>query len=101
LKTLHELMEKYQWLRRLVGHRAGLPIPKERQQVYARRIRRRRASHIPRLPPFRQELEASCFAAVTLGTLADDILLTCRHSSVHWRLRKWPTPGCWLMIVGV
>jgi TnpA family transposase len=74
LKTLHELMEKYQWLRRLVGHRARLPIPKERQQVYARRIRRRRASHIPRLPPFQQELEASCFAAVTLGTLADDIL---------------------------
>jgi len=58
----------------LVGQRGRLLIPKERQQVYARRIRRRRASHIPRLPQFRQELEANCFAAVTLATLADDIL---------------------------
>jgi hypothetical protein len=42
LKALHELMEKYQWLKHLVGHRNRLPIPKERQQVYARRIRRHR-----------------------------------------------------------
>jgi hypothetical protein len=37
-------------------------------------MRRRRADHVPQLPPFRQELEAICFAAVTLATLADDIL---------------------------
>src|ERR1017187_4660750 len=48
--------------------------PKERQQVYARRMRRRRAEDVSQLPLFRQELEAMCFATVTLATLADDIL---------------------------
>jgi TnpA family transposase len=74
LKTLRELTEKYAWLERLVDYRNRLPIPKERQQVYARRMRRRRAEDVSQLPQFRQELEAGCFAAVTLATLADDIL---------------------------
>ena len=74
LKTLRELMEKYQWLVQHVEGYLPLPIPKERQLVYARRIGRRRASHIPRLPTFRQELETNCFAAVTLSALVDDIL---------------------------
>jgi hypothetical protein len=52
----------------------GIPISKERQQVYARRLRRRRSAHIAELTPFRQELEAMCFAAVCLGTLVDDML---------------------------
>jgi TnpA family transposase len=74
LKTLRELFDKYEWLERLVGYRNRLPIPKERQQVYARRMRRRRTEDVSQLPQFRQELEAMCFATVTLATLADDIL---------------------------
>jgi hypothetical protein len=50
MKTLRELMEKYQWLEQHVDGYIPVPIPKERQLVYARRIGRRRASHIPRLP---------------------------------------------------
>jgi hypothetical protein len=37
-------------------------------------VRRRRAAHIAELPPYRQELETMCFAAVRLGTLVDDML---------------------------
>jgi len=74
LKTLRELTEKYEWLENLVGRRGRLPIPKERQKVYARRMRRRRAEDVAQLPPVRQELEAACYAAVMLSTLADDIL---------------------------
>jgi hypothetical protein len=36
--------------------------------------RRRRSEKIAELPPFRQELEAMCFAAVCLGTLVDGML---------------------------
>src|SRR5882724_2822675 len=74
MKTVRELLVKYQWLEQHIGRFSPLPIPKERQAVYARRMRRRRADHVPQLPPFRQELEGICFAAVTLATLADDIL---------------------------
>jgi hypothetical protein len=69
LKTLRLLLEKHTWLEALVGPCAPLPISRERQRVYARRFRRRRSSHIPQLPLFRQELEATCFAIMTLGTL--------------------------------
>jgi len=74
MKTLLELFDKYQWLEQRIGRGLPIPIPKERQEVYARRLRRRRAAHVVRLPVFRQELEAICFAAVSLGTLADDML---------------------------
>jgi len=62
------------WLEPIVGRRVALPISTERARVYARRFRRRRSSDVRELPPFRQELEAICFAVVTLGTLADDLL---------------------------
>jgi hypothetical protein len=74
MKTLLELFEKYQWLEERIGRGLPIPISKERQQVYARRLRRRRSAHIAELPPYRQELEAICFAAVCLGTLVDDML---------------------------
>jgi hypothetical protein len=74
LKTMRILMDKYAWLEPLVGKGNPLPIPKERQRVYARRFRRRRSSDIARMPALRQELEANGFAAVALGTLADDLL---------------------------
>ena len=74
LKTLRELFEKYQWLESRIGRGLPIPIPKERQLVYARRMRRRRAAYATRLPAYRQELESLCFAVVTLGTLADDML---------------------------
>jgi hypothetical protein len=71
MRILHD---KYAWLESILAKPAPLPTPKERQQVYARRFRRRRSSDIPKLPRHRQELEAVCFATVTLGTLADDLL---------------------------
>jgi hypothetical protein len=74
MKTLLELFAKYQWLEKRIGRGLPIPISKERQQVYARRLRRRRSAHIAELTPFRQELEAMCFAAVCLGTLVDDML---------------------------
>src|ERR1035438_6915330 len=74
LKTMRLLEEEYEWLEGILPKRGALPIPKERQRVYARRFRRRRSSHIPQLPLFRRELEAICFATVALGTLADDLL---------------------------
>ena len=74
MKTLLELFEKYQWLEERIGRGLPIPISKERQHVYARRLRRRRSAHIAELPPYRQELEAMCFAAVCLGTLVDDML---------------------------
>jgi hypothetical protein len=74
MKTLLELFAKYQWLEERIGRGLPIPISKERQQVYARRLRRRRSLHIAKLPPYRQELEALCFAAVCLGTLVDDML---------------------------
>jgi hypothetical protein len=74
MKTLLELFAKYQWLEERIGRGLPIPISKERQQVYARRLRRRRSSHIAELPPYRQELESMCFAAVCLGTLVDDML---------------------------
>jgi hypothetical protein len=74
LKTMRLLYEKYAWLEAILGKPDPLPIPRERQRVYARRFRRRRSADIPQLPPFRQELEAICFATVTLATLADDLL---------------------------
>jgi hypothetical protein len=74
MKTLLELFAKYQSLEERIGRGLPIPISKERQQVYARRLRRRRSAHITELPLFRQELEAMCFAAVCLGTLADDML---------------------------
>jgi hypothetical protein len=74
MRTVRELLDKYLWLKQRIGYCSPLPISKERQRVYARRMRRRRADHIPQLLPFRQELEAICFAAVALTTLADDIL---------------------------
>jgi hypothetical protein len=74
MKTLLELFAKYQWLEERIGRGLPIPISKERQQVYARRLRRRRSAHITELPLFRQKLEAMCFAAVCLGTLADDML---------------------------
>jgi hypothetical protein len=74
MKTLLELFAKYQWLEERIGRGLPIPISKERQQVYARRLRRRRSAHITELPPFRQELETMCFAAVCLGTLVDDML---------------------------
>jgi hypothetical protein len=76
MKTLLELFAKYQWLEERIGRGLPIPISKERQQVYARRLRRRRSLHIAKLPPHRQELEALCFAAVCLGTLVDDMLST-------------------------
>jgi Domain of unknown function (DUF4158) len=74
LKTMRLLFEKYAWLEAIWGKPDLLPIPRERQRVYARRFRRRRSADIPQLPAFRQELEAICFATVTLGNLADDLL---------------------------
>ena len=74
MKTLLELFEKYQWLEERIGRGLPIPISKERQQVYARRVRRRRSAHIAELPAYRQELETMCFAAVCLGTLIDDML---------------------------
>ena len=74
LKTMRELHDKYAWLERLIGHVSLPGIPRERQRVYARRFRRRRAADLSRLSPVRQELEAVCFASVTLATLADDLL---------------------------
>ena len=68
------VVAKYQWLEERIGRGLPIPISKERQQVYARRLRLRRSAHIAELPPFRQELETMCFAAVCLGTLADDML---------------------------
>jgi hypothetical protein len=62
MKTLLELSDKYQWLEERIVRGLPIPIPKERQQVYARRLRRRRSAHVTRLPQFRQELEAICFA---------------------------------------
>lgn len=74
MKTLLELFDKYQWLDERMGRGLPIPIPKKRQQVYARRLRRRRSAHLMELPQFRQELEVICFAAACLGTLADDML---------------------------
>ena len=74
MKTLLELFEKYQWLEERIGRGLPIPISKERQQVYARRLRRRRSAQIAELPAYRQELEAMCFAAICLGTLVDDML---------------------------
>lgn len=74
MKTLLELFAKYQWLEERIGRGLPILISKERQQVYARRLHRRRSAHITKLPPYRQELEAICFAAVCLGTLVDDML---------------------------
>jgi len=91
--TLLELFEKYQWLENRIGRGLPIPISKQRQQVYARRLRRRRSAHIAELPPFRQELETMCFAAVCLGTLADDMLrlLEIRITSIWtWATRLSP-----------
>ena len=44
LKTLRELFDKYQWLEERIGRGLPIPIPKGRQQVYARRLRRRRSA---------------------------------------------------------
>jgi hypothetical protein len=74
MKTLLELFEKYEWLEERIGRGLPIPISRERQQVYARRLRRRRSAQIAGLPAFRQELEAMCFAAICLGTLVDDML---------------------------
>jgi hypothetical protein len=74
LKTMRELYSKYQWLERLIGHVDHPGIPRERQKVYARRFRRRRTADLSDVRPARRELEAVCFAVVTLGTLADDLL---------------------------
>jgi len=74
LKTLRLLYDKYAWLQDLLGRHNPLPIPKERQRVYARRFRPRRSNDVPKLPAYRQELEAICFATVSLGTLTDDLL---------------------------
>jgi hypothetical protein len=87
MKTLLELFAKYQWLEERIGRGLPRPISKERQQVYSRRLRRRRSAHIAELPPFRQELETTCFAAVCLGTLVDDMLrlLEIRNTSIwNW-----------------
>jgi hypothetical protein len=67
LKTMRILREKYAWPETIVGRHSPLPIPKERQRVYAPRFRRRRSSDIPQLPVFRQQLEAICFATVPAG----------------------------------
>ena len=74
MKTLLELFAKYQWLEERIGRGLPILISKERQHVYARRLRRRRSSHLAELPPHRRELEAMCFAAICLGTLVDDML---------------------------
>lgn len=74
LKTMRELYDKYQWLERVIGHVQLPGIPRERQRVYARRFRRRRTADLADVRPTRRELEAVCFAAVTLATLADDLL---------------------------
>ena len=74
MKTLLELFAKYQWLEERIGRGLPILISQERQHVYARRLRRRRSSHLAELPPHRRELEAMCFAAVCLGTLVDDML---------------------------
>ena len=90
LKTMRVLLEKYTWLEAIVARREPLPIHKERQRVYARRFRRRRSADVPELPPVRQEIEALCFAMVTLGTLADDLLrlVEMRISSIwNWAHR--------------
>ncbi len=74
MKTLLELFAKYQWLEERIGRGLPIPISKERQQVYARRVRRRRSAHIAELPQYRQELDTMCFAAMCFGTLVDDML---------------------------
>jgi hypothetical protein len=62
MKTLMELFTKYQWLEERIGRGLPIPISKERQQVSARRLRRRRSAHIAELPPFRyQQRSASPF----------------------------------------
>lgn len=86
LKTMRELYEKYQWLEQLMGHVHLPDIPRERQRVYARRFRRRRTADLADVRPERRELEAICFAAVTLATLADDLLrLTEMRIAAIWR----------------
>jgi len=50
-----------------LAKRRGLLIPRERQRVCARRLRRRRSDHIMQLTATRQELEAICFATVILA----------------------------------
>ena len=52
LKTLRELFDKYQWLEERIGRGLPIPIPKERQQVYARRLRRHRAAYVTAYRPF-------------------------------------------------
>ena len=74
MKTLLELFENYQWPEEPIGRGLPIPISKERQQVCARRLRRRRSAHIAELSAYRQEFEAMCFAAICLGTLVDDML---------------------------
>jgi TnpA family transposase len=70
-KTLLELFAKYQWLEARIGRGLPIPISKERQHVYARRLRRRRSSL-----GYRAIAKNSrrCFGAVCLGTLVDDML---------------------------
>ena len=46
MKTLLELFAKYQWLEERIGRGLPILISKERQHVYARRLRRRRSSHL-------------------------------------------------------
>jgi len=86
MKTMRELHDKYNWLKHAVDTARLWNIPVERQRVYARRFRRRRPSDLGRVVPRRLELESVCFAAVTLGTLADDLLrlIDIRISAI-WR----------------
>ena len=46
MKTLLKLFAKYQWLEERIGRGLPILISKERQHVYARRLRRRRSSHL-------------------------------------------------------
>lgn len=74
LRTMRELHDKYRWLELLVGHYRLSGIPRQRQLVYARRFRRRRAADLGTLSDHRRELEALCFITVTLTTITDDLL---------------------------
>lgn len=60
-------------------------------KVYACRLRRRRFAHVTELPQFRQELEAICFAAECLGTLAANMLRLLEFGLGWQSMSKVPT----------
>jgi hypothetical protein len=90
MKTLLELFAKYQWLEERIGRGLPIPISKERQQVYARRLRRRRSAHIAELPLFRQELETMCFLLHEYLLVSKvPVTLVLKATAAIERMRVW------------